>query len=309
MRDAVVADFRAIPHVTVRVLELGPGSSDEQSAFLREVQSSTWTLVIAPELDGELQRRCDWVRQAGGQLIGCDRRSMATTSDKLALAQRWTDADVPTPQTTSFRDGVQTHLRFPIVCKPIHGAGSTAMFRFDTHNQLIHFRDNNLFEGFAVESLLLQDFVPGHAVSVAFLVGSEVALPLLPTFQILSQDGRFRYQGGETPIPTHLADRAVQLGRRAIDAVDGLLGYVGVDLVLGEAADGSEDFAIEINPRLTTSYVGLRQLAMFNIAQAMMEVVLGNPRPLMDWKPARVRFHVDGSVGVQALSESDISRT
>ena len=40
MRDAVVADFRAILNVTVRVLELGPRSSDEQSAFLREVQSA-----------------------------------------------------------------------------------------------------------------------------------------------------------------------------------------------------------------------------------------------------------------------------
>ena len=309
MRDAVVADFRAIPNVTVRVLELGPRSSDEQSAFLREVQSSTWTLVIAPELNGELQRRCDWVREAGGQLLGCDRRSMAITSDKLALAQRWTDADVPTPRTTSFSDGLQTPLRFPIVCKPIHGAGSTATFRFDDRTQLIHFRDNNLLEGFNESSLLLQDFVPGRAVSVAFLVGSGLAIPLLPTVQILSQDGRFRYHGGEMPIPTNLAERAVQLATRAIDAVEGLVGYVGVDLVLGEAAGGSEDFAIEINPRLTTSYVGLRQLAMFNIAQAMMAVVFGNPRPLMDWKPARVRFHVDGSVGVQALSESDISRT
>ena len=309
MRDAVVADFRMIPNVTVRTLELDPHSSEEQSAFLREVQSSTFTLVIAPELDGELLRRCDWVREAGGQLMGCDHHSMALTSDKLALARRWTDAGVPTPRTTSFRDGLQTHLRFPLVCKPIHGAGSTATFRIDTHNQLIHFRDNDLFEGFDIESLLLQEFVTGRAVSVAFLVGSRVALPLLPTFQILSQDGRFRYQGGETPIPINLAERAVQLGRRAIDAVEGLLGYVGVDLVLGEAADGTDDFAIEINPRLTTSYVGLRQLANFNIAQAMRDVVLGNPRPLMDWKPERVRFHVDGSVGMQALSESDISRT
>ena len=60
-------------------------------------------------------------------------------------------------------------------------------------------------------------------------------------------------------------------------------------------------------PRLTTSYVGLRRLANLNIAQAMMDVVVGNPRPLMDWKPGRVRFHVDGSVDVLALSESDIS--
>ena len=49
----------------------------------------------------------------------------------------------------------------------------------------------------------------------------------------------------------------------------GLSGYVGVDVVLGN--DG-RDWAIEINPRLTTSYVGLRALAGFNLAEAMLAV-------------------------------------
>ena len=71
----------------------------------------------------------------------------------------------------------------------------------------------------------------------------------------------------------------------------GLLGYVGVDLVLGDAADGSRDYAIEINPRLTTSYVGLRALADFNIAEAMLRAANG-PRlepPEVEAGPDTVR--------------------
>ena len=115
-------------------------------------------------------------------------------------------------------------------------------------------------------------------------------------FQRLSGDGRFSYLGGEIPLPDGLALRAVSLGRRAIDAVPGLMGYVGVDLVLGDATDGSGDFAIEINPRLTTSYVGLRSLADFNLAEAMLRIADNEPPPPMAWKPGRVRFTPDGTV-------------
>ena len=35
----------------------------------------------------------------------------------------------------------------------------------------------------------------------------------------------------------------------------------------------SGDRVIEINPRLTTSYVGLRALARFNLAEALLAVI------------------------------------
>ncbi len=55
----------------------------------------------------------------------------------------------------------------------------------------------------------------------------------------------------------------------------GLRGYVGVDLVLAE----DKPFVIDVNPRLTTSYVGLSGAAGFNVAEAMMNAVLKNKLP------------------------------
>ncbi len=94
-------------------------------------------------------------------------------------------------------------------------------------------------------------------------VRSARPVALQPTFQLLSDDGRFKYEGGELPIPPTLAERAVKLASRAVECVPGLLGYVGVDLVLGEAEDGSRDYAIEINRALTTSYIGCVRSADF----------------------------------------------
>jgi predicted ATP-grasp superfamily ATP-dependent carboligase len=145
--------------------------------------------------------------------------------------------------------------------------------------------------------MILQEFVAGQPVSVAFLCGPAGNVPLLPASQLLSDDGRFKYLGGELPIPPPLADRALRLAKQAIGCVPGLLGYVGVDLVLGEADDGSRDFAIEINPRITTSYVGLRALAESSIAGAMLKVAAGEAPPELRWKPGRVRFTAGGSVG------------
>lgn len=67
-------------------------------------------------------------------------------------------------------------------------------------------------------------------------------------------------------------------------------------MVLGDAADGSQDYAIEVNPRLTTSYVGLRSLCESNLAESLMRVCEGQPVEPLRWKPGRVRFHPDGTV-------------
>ena len=111
----------------------------------------------------------------------------------------------------------------------------------------------------------------------------------MPARQLLSDDGRFHYRGGELPLVADLAERAVRLSRAGLDAVPGLRGYVGVDLVLGNAADGSEDRLIEINPRLTTSYLGLRKLARFNLLQALLDVVQGRSVELQ-WNAGTVHF-------------------
>jgi hypothetical protein len=58
-----------------------------------------------------------------------------------------------------------------------------------------------------------------------------------------------------------------------------------VDLVLGDAADGSRDFAIEINPRLTTSYLGLRALARGSLAAALLRAVRGDEQVLSTFVP------------------------
>jgi predicted ATP-grasp superfamily ATP-dependent carboligase len=288
MRDAAVADFtRVSAHAVVVLPEEAAVEPDE---FMRVAAGADWTLLIAPETDGVLADLAERVVSVRGRLLGPVPSAIRLTADKLALADHWRTHGVPTA-ATSAREPTACEA-FPVVWKPRDGAGSTDTLLLHNPFEVARARgarDPN-------RPMILQEFVPGRAASVAFLCGPTARLPLAPTFQLLSGDGSFKYRGGELPVPQDLAARAVALGRRAVACVPGLVGYVGVDLVLGDAADGSGDRAIELNPRLTTSYIGLRASAEFNIAEVMMRVAAGEPVGALGWKRGGVRFSADGTI-------------
>jgi predicted ATP-grasp superfamily ATP-dependent carboligase len=281
MLAAVLDDFRRVPGVETATLPAG----ETRAAIAGLACSCDYTLLIAPEFDGLLAERCRWVEEAGGRLLGPSSSAVRLTADKLRLSRHLGAAGVPTPPCTRFPGPAP----FPAVLKPRDGAGSQATFLVRGPDELTRCRERAAAEGWRGE-LVLQPFVPGTAASVALLLGPGRCVPLLPAAQHLSDDGRFRYLGGRVPLPAGLGERAVSLAGRAVAAVPGLRGYVGVDLVLGD-----EDQVIEINPRLTTSYIGLRALADTNLAEAMLRVAGGeevSPR----WREWAVEFRADGTV-------------
>jgi predicted ATP-grasp superfamily ATP-dependent carboligase len=133
----------------------------------------------------------------------------------------------------------------------------------------------------------LERWCSGMAASVALLCGPTGVLPLAPCAQTLSDDGRLRYLGGWTPLSEPLRSRAEQLARRAAACLPTTVGYLGMDMVLGE--EPGSDVVIEINPRLTTSYLGLRRLARENLADAMLGLANGRQVEL-SFARGRVEF-------------------
>jgi tyramine---L-glutamate ligase len=279
------------PHVPPGQIFRARDGADEEERFAELAGSADATLVIAPETNAVLQTRCDWVERVGGTLLGPTAPARAIASSKQRLGSLWQQRGVPTPRVLASGQAVRQVREFPVVVKPDDGAGSQA-------TQLVHNPEQLAQALERSANLIAQQFVPGQAASIALLMGPRACIPLVPAIQHLSDDDRLQYLGGTLPLPSPLEKRASALGRRAVQACDGLRGYVGVDLVLGAAEDGSQDFAIEINPRLTTSYIGLRMLTRDNLAMAMLWVALGQEVGNLRWLHQTVRFHADGRLEI-----------
>ena len=146
-----------------------------------------------------------------------------------------------------------------MVIKPLDGVGCEGVCLLNSLSDLPEILAL-IRRSTAQEQMLLQSLVNGTHASVSLLVAEGGCLPLSMNLQLIEAGAPFQYLGSRVPFRHPLSDRAITLACSAIGLIPGLKGYVGVDLVLAE--DHVE--LIEINPRITTSYIGLRQVAAVN---------------------------------------------
>lgn len=303
MLGALAADFTRVSDCRVsvlrdvRVLELAlPGceivdvisNTAHHDEFERLAAAAAATVLIAPEFDRVLWKAARRVVAAGGRLASPSPEFIAVATDKQRTCEVLAAAGVPVPAGVLLQpdEPLPANFTYPAVVKPNDGAGSQ-----DTY---LASGPHDGVPAYAW-SRRLEKFIPGMAASVAFLCGPAGRIPLVPCKQHLSSDGRFRYLGGEMPLAAGLAERAAQLADRALAAMPPATGYVGIDLVLGREPTGSEDAVIEINPRLTTSYVGLRAAAKVNLADVMMRRAQGAESEVA-FDSRAVEFDSEGNV-------------
>ena len=215
-------------------------------------------VIIAPECGGILFEMVHAIEGTSVRYIGCSSAAVALCADKFQLHKFWTANNVPTPETWVHIDDVPREGAF--IIKPLDGAGSQCV-RIMKDSQCLK-KDLIYDDLIKKERLIIQRLVHGITSSISCLVREDSSIVYMPACgQIIGyQDGCLSYEGGWSPLLKEFQIRSERLAKRALNGIKGILGWVGVDMVLGESSDGSDDFAIEINPRLTTSYIGIRQL-------------------------------------------------
>ena len=301
MLRALAADFAALEDVRLRVLqdrrvdfEL-PGcevfeassAAEERERFRQLAAEADWTVVIAPEIGGALLERCRLVQAVGGRLLGPDPELVQLAADKHRLAIHLAARRVPVPPGLAVAPGepLPRDFAYPAVLKPRDGAGSQGVCLLDRYDSCRVVR----------EPSRLERFCPGMAASVAVLCGPGGVMVLEPCRQHLSDDGHFTYQGGSLPLSSALAQRARSLAEQTLAALPPPCGYLGIDLVLGSDFQGRDDYVIEVNSRLTTSYVGLRAATADNLAAAMLRIAQGQPAAVR-FSDRSIQFSADGKV-------------
>jgi predicted ATP-grasp superfamily ATP-dependent carboligase len=319
MRAALVADLSAIgTHEIVTTADARcagslprgvevvplPSGDNERNAMLDSVIAdvdAAW--LIAPETGGCLEQLAVQVERHGKTLVGSGAAAIAAAANKAQLACRLGEAGVRHPKTrrvapASHADAAARDIGYPVVVKPICGAGSHGVCLAHDARELRGAVDAARGAG-GRGDVLVQEYVRGAAASVSLLSNGRDALALTVNAQTIGWPGSFEYLGGETPFEHPLAPLAVTAALDTCRAVGGLRGFVGVDVVLTE----TDAVVIEVNPRLTTAYLGVRVAIDENPASLALAACAGD-LPAQPQTRRHVRFTAGGAVLVYGAARN-----
>ena len=302
MLRTLISDFKAAGHYVTTTLDsrlarLHPPldadcivpvfSSQEVQAAIRKISASAdAAYVIAPETEGALQSLVESVEQTGVASLNCPASAIGKVVDKAFFHASLKKLRVPTPETIVFsvagdveeiKRTIHGRLRFPLIFKPSNDVGCCGLSVVRNENQVAG-AVGKIKRDSSNKRFVAQELVTGAAASVSLISTGSNALSISLNRQDVTigvPDAISSYNGGLVPFDHPLRHSAFAVAEKIVKSFRGLRGYVGVDLVLTE----EEAVAIEVNPRLTTSYIGLRSVVNFNVAEAIVNAVLKRELP------------------------------
>ena len=245
-----------------RLIVTSPRSNQTEIDHYRECcAGSDLTLIIAPEWDGILQERCEIASQCGGITLNCQPAIVGLCSDKLRLNEHLARQGIKCLPAISMTSLPKDTEQF--VIKPRYGVGSIGidmLSRAELLEREIHSSTH-----------IVQPFIAGRALSVGLIFGrtGQLLTRLPVAVQHLSTDGHFSYLGGEIPASGITNEMIDEIVEQVAQAIHGLRGYVGIDMI--QNRDYELPILVEINPRLTTSYVGYRAAMSANIMECLLQ--------------------------------------
>ncbi|MFD1332660.1 ATP-grasp domain-containing protein [Methylopila musalis] len=259
MRDALARDLAELPGVSLTVAQdpqappcpfgaaAEVSNGDPWDFWEREAAACDLFWPVAPETDGLQARLAALGRAAGVQVMAPSAEAIRVASSKSLTAARLQASGVPTPPTFS-PDRLPPTLVGACVSKPDDGAGCEGVRLWDAPPSP---RD-------VPADHVLQPYVAGAAASLTVLNAfGRVSVLAANRQSIAVADGAIALAGLDVGALDRTAPELRALAQEIVAAIPGLDGLFGVDLALPE--DGGPPVAIEINPRVTTAYVALRE--------------------------------------------------
>lgn len=230
--------------------------------FLEHLTTIDAVWPIAPETNGVLAMLCRAVEQAGKILLTSPEDAVRLTTSKLATIRRLIYHGVPCIPTLPWTPSLSLP-RFPVVVKLDDGISAEGTYLLKTPSDWENFiSTHNPRLRYSI-----QPFIKGDAVSLSALFCEGDTYWLSANWQrILERKGCFMLQGCSV--------NGMKKGRNVLQgllrsvgwAIPELWGYAGIDLLWTERGP----IVLEINPRVTLSYVGLYSAIGMNIAECVL---------------------------------------
>ena len=297
MLAAVLSDFKKLPGLYITTI-IHSGNRNRMAQCIADRVHVSWAdeggetccdqyarvvadcdavLVIAPETGGLLAKLIGIAEDKGKIVFGPTAKAAALVGNKGETTKLLASHGLPVPRSEilswplprQWQDKIMDHFSWPLVLKPVTGAGGQGV---KVINNLVELERavKQFQEALDIKAcprpefraIQVQEYIPGDNVSVSCFVSAGQAMPISLNLQHIAQGKELCFQGITIPYRYPQAEKVLEIAKRACESVEGLGGFVGVDLVLGVQGP----VLIEINSRISVAYVALREVVSGNLA-------------------------------------------
>jgi hypothetical protein len=301
MLHSLISDCKAAGHNVTTLLDsrlkafnppneadqiVSVSASSELYTKLKELSSRVNAVyVIAPESNQVLEKLVETTESSGGTSLNCKIDAIKRASNKITTYETLKKKGITVPETFLLDIHEKTQnirrlikeLGYPLVFKPLDGVSCDGLSLVKDENGIAGAVKKVAQESMS-KQFIAQKVIRGKAASACVISTGNKAVAVTLNRQLVtlaSPDGESEYYGGVVPFDHKLEKEALRAAEKAVESIVGLKGYVGVDMILTNEGP----VVMEINPRLTTSYIGLKRAVNFNPAQAIVNAVIRRKLP------------------------------
>jgi predicted ATP-grasp superfamily ATP-dependent carboligase len=203
-------------------------------------------LVIAPdEILGDLTE----LVEENTENLGCPSGSVRLCADKLECTRVLEREKIPVPHTIGSGE-----YKGDYIIKPRFGCASEGIHKSSA---------GKLEDGF-----IATQFIEGEHLSASIITG-KTQLLLTVNKQLIEIDREVSYKGGVVPYHCDMNNEIVKVAKKTLKTL-GCRGYAGVDIVLGD-----KPYVVDVNPRPTTSIIGISRVMKAEIADLILRSRFG----------------------------------
>jgi len=255
---------------------------DYLKIYTKCVKKSTFCFIIAPEFSKHLYNLTKIVKNLNKKILSIDLSGVWLGTSKLETYKYFIANKVNTPKSYKIplKGGkmdvdfiLQKFEQFDcsLIMKPEDGAGSELIYHFTTKDQILQLFERAKANFDIARSYIVQEFIDGDDLSISIInrttsekinTMDQIILSInAQNVQNIDSNKDSLYLGGFTPVENYkVLKKKFEKILKSMDLTS-FQGYFGIDFI--KKADNSIHF-IEINPRLTTSYIGIRNILDFN---------------------------------------------
>jgi predicted ATP-grasp superfamily ATP-dependent carboligase len=255
-----------------------PGPGDFGDEINRLAPTCDMGLVIAPD---NLLAKYTTILEQHTHNIGCGSMNAALCANKVRSAKIMSSHGIAVPGDASSGRHV---------VKPVSGCGAVGVRLTGAAPESGEFAQEYI-EGGHYSVSLIATHVVGEAC-LYYTGDPALVLAVNQQFVDIDKDGKFHYNGGETPVHPAREQEITDVAVKAATVL-GCQGYCGVDVIVADKI-----YVVDVNPRITTSLVGIAACMTEEIAPLLVQASKGTV-PAAVHLTGSVRFDTHGKVTPQ----------